>query len=264
MGEEGLVVEGLEFSYAGDGSGPTISVESLRLERPFFLVILGPNGAGKTTLLKLLIGLLRPKRGLVRLLGIDPHAPGGRRRLAGRLGYVPQLQRVNTNIPLRGWEVAAMRLYLTQRPPRGLSRAVREEALRALEALGAGHLACKPFSDMSGGERQLTLLARAIAGRPDVLVADEPIGMVDPSRRLHVVRALWRLHVEGMSVVITTHDITPFLQEPVASRAVGALMNRRIIRVAPLGELLSDAKALSETFREYTGLASLMASMRGG
>lgn len=265
MGEgvEGLVVEGVYFAYPGSAS-PAVVVDGLRLAGPFFLVILGPNGAGKTTLLRIIVGLQAPQRGRVRLLGVDPHTPWGRRRLAGRLGYVPQLQRVNTRIPLRGWEVAAMRLYLSSRPPRGMGRRLREEARRALEALQAGHLECKPFSDMSGGERQLVLLARAIAGRPEVLVADEPIGMVDPARRPGIVDALWRLHLEGMSVILTTHDITPFLREPLASRALGALMNRRLIRLAPLGELLSDRRSLAAAFGEYTGLDEALASLGGG
>jgi ABC-type Mn2+/Zn2+ transport system ATPase subunit len=261
---EGLEVEGLEFAYAGSAR-PVVSVEELRLEAPFFLVILGPNGAGKTTLLKLLLGLLKPARGRVRLLGVDPHSDEGRRRLAGRVGYVPQLQRVNTRIPLRGWEVAAMRLYLSSRPPRPELRRFRRAALEALEALGVRHLECKPFSEMSGGERQLVLLARAIAGGPSLLVADEPIGMVDPARRGEVVRALWRLHTHrGLSVILTTHDITPFLQPPIARGAVGALMNRRIVRLAPLGELLADQESLALTFGEYTGLDRAIANVGGG
>jgi len=263
VGEEGLVVESLSYTYPGQ-SRPAVSVERLGVERPFFLVILGPNGAGKTTLLKLLIGLLKPQRGMVRLLGVNPHSPDGRRRLAGRLGYVPQLQRVNTNIPLRGWEVAAMRLYLNQRPPRILGRSIRRAAVEALETLEAGHLAEKPFSEMSGGERQLTLLARAIAGKPELLVADEPLGMVDPSRRVRVVRRLWELHEEGLNVILTTHDITPFLQKPIAYKALGALMNRRIVRIASLAGLLEDKKALREAFKEYAGLESVLAAAGGG
>ncbi len=262
MGEEGVLVEGLYYRYPGSAEA-AVAVDRLDVDPPFFLVILGPNGAGKTTLLKLLIGLLRPERGRVRILGVDPHN-GGLRRLAGSLGYVPQLQRVNTNIPLRGWEVAAMRLYLTQRPPRSLRRS-RREALEALEILGVGYLADKPFSEMSGGERQLTLLARAIAGSPRLLVADEPLGMVDPRRRLNVARSLWRLHVErGLNVIVTTHDITPFLQEPIASRALGALMNRRIIRLTILSDLLADRAAIEEAFKEYSGLGGALASLRGG
>lgn len=261
--EEGLVVEGLSYTYPGQAE-PAVAVEELRVEKPLFLVILGPNGAGKTTLLKLLIGLLKPQRGVVRLLGVDPHRPEGRRRLAGRLGYVPQLQRVNVNIPLRGWEVAAMRLYLNQRPPRILGRSIKKTVVEALETLEAGHLVERPFSEMSGGERQLTLLARAIAGRPELLVADEPLGMVDPSRRVRVVKRLWELHEGGINVILTTHDITPFLQKPIVDRALGVLMNRRVVKIAPLAGLLEDKRALREAFREYAGLESLLALAEGG
>jgi iron complex transport system ATP-binding protein len=263
VGEEGLVVEALSYAYPGQPE-PVVTVDGLKVEKPFFLVILGPNGAGKTTLLKLLIGLLKPQQGVVRLLGVNPHTSDGRRRLAGRLGYVPQIQRVNVNIPLKGWEVAAMRLYLTQRPPRILGKSVKRAAVEALEILEAGHLAEKPFSEMSGGERQLTLLARAIAGGPELLVADEPLGMVDPSRRVRVARRLWELHERGLNVILTTHDITPFLQKPIANEALGALMNRRIVKIAPLAGLLEDKKALRETFREYAGLESVLAPAGGG
>ncbi len=262
MGEEGLRVEGLTIEYNGV---PAVLDASLELEAPFFAVILGPNGAGKTTLLRGILGLARPSRGRVRVMGLDPFNRRDSGRLRRLAALVPQISRINTDVPLRAWEVVAMPLYFKGRPPRIPGRDLRSRALEYLELLGVGDTADKLFPELSGGQRQLVLIARALASGARLLILDEPLSMVDPARKPAVVDLLWRLYRErGVSVLMTTHDVTPVLREPMASEAMGILMYRRIHAVAPLARVLEDREALRRTFGAYTGLGDLVHSLAGG
>ena len=194
---------------------PALESVSLEILSDDFLALVGPNGGGKTTLLKLLLGLLRPWQGeVVRRL-----SPRG-----GALGYVPQFSTFDKHFPLRVLDAVLMgRLGL-----RGMLRRDRPEdvaaARRALERLGTLHLAEAQIGELSGGELQRVLIARALAGEPEVLLLDEPTAAVDAASR----RLLAEVNRE-IPVVVVTHD-----PSAIASRVTRvALVDRRLSWLSP-------------------------------
>jgi zinc transport system ATP-binding protein len=190
-----IEVEQVTFGY---DSRPVLEDVSLTVRRGDFLAILGPNGGGKTTLLKLMLGLLEPWQGTVRR-----HV---RRR--GGLGWVPQFSGFDRNVPAGVEDVVRMgRLGL--RGPFSPFRADDREAARgALERVGLLRLATTPVADLSGGQLQRTLIARALASDPEVLLLDEPLASVDAEVRRSLVDVLTELNAE-VPMVVVTHDLTP-------------------------------------------------------
>jgi iron complex transport system ATP-binding protein len=175
----------------------------LRLATGEVLALLGPNGGGKTTLLKTLLGLLRPQAGDVYFGGRNL-AEFSLRERARLLAYVPQIHAgtfaftVET-VVLMG-RTAHGSLFAQ---PGAQDRAV---AARALERLGIAHLAQRPYTMISGGERQLALLARALAQEPQFVVLDEPTASLDFGNQGKVMREIHALAAAGHGVLFTTHD----------------------------------------------------------
>ncbi|MCM2466962.1 metal ABC transporter ATP-binding protein [Methanoculleus oceani] len=166
-----------------------------------FYAIIGPNGGGKTTLLKVILGLLTPCRGEVRILGSTEAAM---RRF---LGYVPQFRTFDFDYPITVREmVLSGRLgHITRRPRRydGKDLARTEEAL---ETMRIADLADRQIRDLSGGEQQRTIIARALVGDPKVLLLDEPTVYVDAPTAAQFYEVLDRLR-DRMAIVLVTHDI---------------------------------------------------------
>jgi iron complex transport system ATP-binding protein len=188
MNENAISFEGLGFSYR---TGPSV-LQGYRgaLERGRVLAILGPNGCGKTTLLKLLIGALKPREGSLRV--------------EGRVAFVPQLFQIS-------FPYSVLDMVLMGRAHRvGIfcspSAADEKAALAALDKLGLAALAERPFEELSGGQRQLVIFARALATEADILILDEPTSALDLKNQGIILQWIRRLsRVEGLSVVITTH-----------------------------------------------------------
>jgi iron complex transport system ATP-binding protein len=198
------------------------------------LALLGPNGGGKTTLLKTLLGLLAPKDGEVRLgeRSLASYASGERARL---IAYVPQ-----SHVATFAFTVEAVVLMgrtahgnLFSRP----TAADRAVAARALERFGIPHLAERPYTMISGGERQLALLARALAQEPQFIVLDEPTASLDFGNQGKVMREIRALAEAGLGVLFTTHDPNHAMRAAdrafllrqgsrIAEGAIGAVLNR--------------------------------------
>ena len=176
---------------------------ALSLARGEVLALLGPNGSGKTTLLKTLLGLL-PARGGTLLLDDRPLAALSPPQRARALGYVPQAHAgtfaftVET-VVLMGRSAHAG-LFAAPSP--------RDHAVTAamLERLGIARLAQRPYTEISGGERQLVLIARALAQEPAYVVLDEPTASLDFGNQGRVMQEIRRLAAEGLGVLFTTHD----------------------------------------------------------
>lgn len=182
-----------------------------------FIGIVGPNGGGKTTLFKVLVGLIPPTRGEVRIMGKSIEA--GRRHI----GYVPQLMEFDRDFPISVWEVAQMgrlgRRRLLQRYTAEDDEVVAD-ALRRVDMLD---LRERPIGDLSGGQRQRVYIARGLATEPDILLLDEPLASVDPRVSSNIYELLQALNDE-ITILIASHDIGAISSYV---RTVGCL-NRRL------------------------------------
>jgi iron complex transport system ATP-binding protein len=195
-----LAVDGLSFGYPGRVVGRDVS---LALSGGEVMCLLGPNGGGKTTLFKTVLGLLPPVAGAVAVDG-EPTAGWTRARRALAFGYVPQAAAglfpyTVRDVVLMG-RTARVGLFATP------SRHDREVAGATIDALGIGHLADRPYTEVSGGERQLSLVARALAQEPCVLVMDEPTASLDFGNQVRVLAEVQSLATRGIAVILSTHD----------------------------------------------------------
>ena len=196
-----LSVDGLSFGYAS--ARRVLKDISFSLPEGKILALLGPNGTGKTTLLRCLLGLLRPDGGRIDLLGRNVvHLPA--RHRARLMAYVPQSSFLT--FPYEVLEVVMM----GRLPHLGFgaspSRADRLEVERALEDLDIGHLAGSLFQKLSGGEKQLVLIARALAQKAGLLVLDEPTANLDFFNQTRTLKMLQSLAGQGRTVLWTTHS----------------------------------------------------------
>lgn len=188
----------------GHGGRPLLSGISFGVRAGEILCLLGPNGVGKTTLFKTILRLLPALAGTIRLGGEDV-AAWPARRFAAAIGYVPQAHL--PPFPFTVEDVTVMGRAAHLGPFQSPSPADEAIARGALDALGIGHLKKAAYTEISGGERQLVLIARALAQRPSVLIMDEPTSNLDfgnQARVLEHVRGL--AESSGLAVILTTHD----------------------------------------------------------
>ncbi|WP_245585663.1 ABC transporter ATP-binding protein [Pseudonocardia asaccharolytica] len=196
-------LEAAELEFAHSGGRHRLAGIGLRIERSEVACLLGPNGAGKTTLLRCLLGLLTPSRGTVRLAGEDLAALPARQR-ARHVAYVPQS--TATTFPFTALDIAVMGRTPHLPAGRTPTPADRATALGVLQDLGVGHLADRSIAQLSGGERSLVLIARALVQQAHVLVLDEPTAALDLGNARRVLDAVARLARSGHTVVMTTHQ----------------------------------------------------------
>ncbi|MCY0389548.1 ABC transporter ATP-binding protein [Robbsia sp. Bb-Pol-6] len=198
------------------------------------VALLGANGAGKSTLLRILLGLVRPTEGEVLLNG-RPLRTFARREMAAHMAYVPQAN--VCPFPYRVREVVAMgrigHTGMFAQP----GRSDREAVGNGMERLGIQHLAERPYTEISGGERQLTLLCRAVVQGASMLVMDEPASALDFGNQARLLSRLRALADEGMAVLMSTHH--PDHALVAADRAI-LLRDGRVLGEGRPAEILSD------------------------
>lgn len=201
-----IAVDSLEFSYE---SVKAVSGVSFEVKRGEFVAILGPNGSGKSTLLKCVGKILQGWRGSVRIDGRDA-AKMRQREIAMALGYVPQAAKANLPFTVREFALLGRhpRLAAFEMPGVADVKAVDD----ALEAIGVRHLATRRMSALSGGERQMALIAAAMAQGAKTLLLDEPGSFLDCKRVVSLNTMLRRMNKEfGLSVLCVTHDVNQAL-----------------------------------------------------
>ncbi|HDL03099.1 MAG TPA: ABC transporter ATP-binding protein [candidate division Zixibacteria bacterium] len=195
-GEKVVSIDGLTFSYDGL---KVLEDVNLQISKNDFVWIVGPNGGGKTTLVKLILGLLQPRRGTVRVFGLEPA------EARSRIGYMPQFAHLDPQFPINVLDVVLMgRLGNGNRlgPFRKKDKAVAE---RVLDEVGLLDMSRRSFSSLSGGQQRRILIARALAGEPDLLILDEPTANLD----LLVEKELYDLLRElnsRLTIVMVSHD----------------------------------------------------------
>ncbi len=195
------LIDVTHLSY-GYSHQPVLKDVSLSVAKGEIVSLLGPNGSGKTTLLKHILGLLTPHEGGVSLEGtpISDMAP---RALARRMAYVPQIHRLSF-----GYRVLDV-VLMGRLPHKPFFSRFRTEdtrvAIDALERLSISHLKDRPYTEISGGERQLILIARALAQGADIFIMDEPVTGLDYGNQIRLLSRISDLAHSGYTFIKTTH-----------------------------------------------------------
>jgi zinc transport system ATP-binding protein len=198
---------GVSFAYGADRVLEEVDVEVHLGE---FVALVGPNGSGKSTLLKVLLGLLAPASGTVRLFGTAPERLRERRRL----GYVPQRPGLAGDLPATVEEVVALGRLAAGGWRGRLGSEDRDEVDHALDAVGLTDLRTARVRELSAGQQQRVFIARALASRPELLLLDEPIAGVDAEsqRRFRDSLAHW-VHHDGAAVLLVSHELGVVAEE---------------------------------------------------
>ena len=193
-----VAVENLSFSYP---DSPVLHDINLIVPEGKFTVILGKNGSGKSTLLKLIAGMLNPQRGIIRIMGKDV----GKLPLADRakmVGYLSQFHQPVFPFSVEEVVLTGRASYIFSMPkPRD-----RERALEAIRRVGIEDLRERPYSELSGGERQLVMIARVLAQEPRIILLDEPISHLDLANQIRFLVLAKDLVTSGMTMLAVLHD----------------------------------------------------------
>ena len=224
-------LEGVGVSY---GEVRVLDGINLTVEPGDFLGIIGPNGSGKTTLLRVMLGLLEPQEGSVRLFGQPPSAF----REWRRLGYVPQRAALDPSLPVTVWEVVASGLVASLGLLQRIGGAQRTRVTDALARVGMEAHARARIGALSTGQQQRVLIARALVSDPELIILDEPTGGVDPEAQTSFYAMLHHLNREReVTLVLVSHDIGVVAKQVTKL----ACLNRRLIFHGRPGDFLSDA-----------------------
>jgi len=198
MSDPIVEIKGLWFSYDGI---PILKEVDFTVQRRDFIALLGPNGGGKTTLLKLMLGLLKPQRGTIRIFGQSPNES------SHRIGYVPQHLHFDQSFPISVLDVVLMGRL---KPGLGRSRYTRKDRTAAKQALERVEMAehhNRRMGELSGGQRQRVFIARALVDEPELLFLDEPTTSVDSKHQTDLFDILKQLN-ETVTIIVVSHDIS--------------------------------------------------------
>jgi zinc transport system ATP-binding protein len=165
-----------------------------------FIGIIGPNGGGKTTLLKVILGLVKPSSGEIRVFGTSPE------KARNRIGYVPQMMEVERDFPINVRDTVLMGRLVRKGLLRGHNKNDYERVDRALDIVEMSDMRNRKTGALSGGERQRVMIARALASEPELLLLDEPTASIDPKLKTDIYDLLNSLK-KRMAIILVTHDI---------------------------------------------------------
>lgn len=195
-----LTVRDLAIGY---GDKTIVSGINFSLNSALILCLLGPNGVGKSTLFKTVLGLIPSLSGSIQILEKDL-SQCSRREISQSIAYVPQQGSMAFGFTALDMVLMGRSAYvgLFSTP----SKADKEIALHCLERLGVVHLAHRLFPEMSGGEQQLVLLARALAQEPKALILDEPTASLDFGNQIMVIEQIQQLKAQGLAIFFCTHQ----------------------------------------------------------
>ncbi|KIM05485.1 MAG: ABC transporter [Sulfurovum sp. AS07-7] len=196
-----LEIKDLNFSYEKEVILKDIS---LGMKEGDFLAIIGPNGGGKSTLLKLILGILTPMSGDIKLFNDSFRAN------LSRIGYVPQNTNINIDFPIKVIDVVLMGYTESKRKLFGYSKAEIQKAMEVLEQVGISSLAQNKIGSLSGGQRQRVMIARAICNNPKLLILDEPTASIDSMGQKQIYELLKKLNTT-ISIIVVSHDISVIL-----------------------------------------------------
>jgi zinc transport system ATP-binding protein len=194
---DAITCRDLTFGYDGK---PVLNNVNISIPDGDFVCVVGPNGSGKTTLLKIALGLLKPTVGSIEVFGRQPD------HSRGRIGYVPQHPRLDPLFPVSSMDVVLMGRLGKTRSFGAWGVDDRDFAAQALDEVGLADQAGRHFASLSGGQKQRVLIARALAGEPDLLLLDEPTAGLDA----HIEEGFYRLLQElnkRLTIMLVSHDL---------------------------------------------------------
>lgn len=224
-------VRTLSFSYGG---APVLQNVSFSARGGEVIALLGPNGVGKSTLFRCLLGFLKPQRGEVRIDG-KALADFSRRALAREIAYIPQSYSPTFNYTVR--ESVLMGVTAKLGALEGPTAEQQALVMRTLSQLGIAHLAERGSRKISGGERQLMLIARALVQNARVLIMDEPTANLDYGNSYHVMERVAQLGKDGYTVIFSSHDPNQAFRH--ATRVL-ALKDGSILADGPSAQVLTE------------------------
>jgi zinc transport system ATP-binding protein len=197
MNDSIIEMQNLSFSYSAQAVLQDVNLE---VKKGDFMAVIGPNGGGKTTLLKLMLGLLLPEKGSVRIFGKPP------REVSHRIGYVPQDVHINRRFPVSALDVVLMGRL---KPGRGWSRHSRNDRVTAhktLDKMEMGIYCDRRVGELSGGQLQRVFVARALVTEPQLLFLDEPTASIDTKGQRDFYKLLRELN-KTITIVVVSHDL---------------------------------------------------------
>ena len=218
-----IQLENVSFAY--NGKHTILENVSLHVHAGEFQAVVGPNGGGKTTLLKLILGLLTPQAGEIKVLGTAPI------KARAKLGYMPQQSRLDPAFPVLVQDLVKMGCLGSSIPKNQQDQA----ALNALAWVGLSGLEKCNVSALSGGQLKRALIARALVAQPRMLILDEPTANLDPKAEQEFFDLLSQLNQNGMTIVVVSHDlsfVSPYVQRVVC-------VNQQVV-VHPVGDMAPE------------------------
>ena len=210
-----IILTNVSFAYKQRSCNILENV-NLRIEKGEFASIVGPNGGGKTTLLKLILGLIKPDKGQIRIFGKSPE------KIRQQIGYMPQYAHLDMDFPATVMDVVLMGRLSNK--TFWFSKKDRAKAFTAIEEVGMTAFAQTEFNELSGGQKQRILIARALCSHPDILLLDEPTANVDSRTEENLFSILQELNSK-MTILLVSHDLG-FVSKYVKSVIC---VNRRVV-----------------------------------
>ena len=190
-------IRDVTFTYNGQVVLKDINLDIVQGD---LIAMIGPNGGGKTTLLKLILGLLKPDKGVIRVMG-QPAL-----QAAANIGYVPQDVHIKRSFPITALDVVLMGMLAPGNRWRRKSAADRQKALAALDRLDAAALADKKIGTLSGGQCQRVFIARALVTEPKLMLLDEPTASIDTKGQAEFFHMLKELNTD-VTILVVSHDL---------------------------------------------------------
>ncbi len=197
MSDSIIEVDDVTFSYNRE---TVLRDVNLEIRPGDFIAMIGPNGGGKTTLLKLMLGLLKPEKGTIRIIGRSP------KKASSSIGYVPQDAHVNRRFPITAMDVVLMGALAPNKRWARKSASNRRDAMAALERMEMAAHADKKIGELSGGQRQRIFIARALVTRPRLLLLDEPTSGIDAKGQADFFTLLKELNAD-VTILVVSHDL---------------------------------------------------------
>jgi zinc transport system ATP-binding protein len=194
------IIQAKNISYSYNKKTDVLSGVSFIVDEKDFIGLIGPNGGGKSTLLKIILGLLTPDKGSIKVFGKNPADA------RNRIGYVPQYSQIDLNYPISVWEVVISGLLGRKTIGSRFNEKDNAKTTEALEKMKLFNLKDKPIGELSGGQRQRVLLSRALVRNPELLLLDEPTNNVDQESGSDLYKLLNELN-SNVTVMIVSHDV---------------------------------------------------------